>query len=560
MIKLIKEKTTKKTRNMEDDFRGIYIGDMLEEIDYELKQEGFNLVYTDECITPKDCKYSKYTDGKFEVIVYYAENDSIIRDIYVNEVVNESYKRSNIQEKIFPDQYQSNIDGKTYTIRWHDDKRQFYVQIPCARKTLWSDDPEDLMGKIDIELKKCYKKESYKRLHEQEEYAEKRGMIRKKKFGETLEFIFDDDAEDYDNAHYYNVRVRLSECDVPSYTRDEIYSGLAYNEKDAERRALNAVKRDFLNQKDNLASRFKKTDIVWHNADVIRVSRDASLEGGIIDMHGSLKNVYFIDDDRNTKKYFESVKPKKVNVRKLTEKDVEIEVKHEGILEVPEGKNVEDLPVSHFVNLAKKKGTGKITKALNNLQVWNKKKNPSLSKWAGDMIDKLNKRMEKKESIFKEGSYGLDYVTDAARYYFNKGYSYDEAEKDMIKRHKNESFIENVLDYMDELFDEDDYYDESLKESSTKSYWRYNLNDPNKIKVEENDDFDEYFDKYSIRKIKLTPCETPEDCYVDEGGWSTWAVCSDDYPYDEIYGTKEEAYDELMYRLNNSIYERRHDL
>lgn len=177
---------------------------------------------------------------------------------------------------------------------------------------------------------------------------------------------------------------------------------------------------------------------------------------------------------------------------------VEIEVKHEGILEVPEGKNVDDLPISHFEKLAKKKGLSKITRALNNLQVWNKNDNPKLSKWAGDMIDKLNKRMEKKESL------------------------------------KTESVF--------------------------KSYWRYNLNDPNKIKVEENDDFDEYFDKYSIRKIKLTPCETPEDCYVDEGGWSTWAVCSDDYPYDEIYGTKEQAYDELMYYLNNSIYERRHDL
>ena len=33
---------------------------------------------------------------------------------------------------------------------------------------------------------------------------------------------------------------------------------------------------------------------------------------------------------------------------KLHEQDVEIEVKHEGILEVPEGKNVDDLPLSHF--------------------------------------------------------------------------------------------------------------------------------------------------------------------------------------------------------------------
>lgn len=83
--------------------------------------------------------------------------------------------------------------------------------------------------------------------------------------------------------------------------------------------------------------------------------------------------------------------------KKLHEQDVEIEVKHKGILEVPEGKNVDDLPVSHFVNLAKKKGLSKITKALNNLQVWNKNDDPKLSKWAGDMIDKVSKKMEKED-------------------------------------------------------------------------------------------------------------------------------------------------------------------
>lgn len=90
------------------------------------------------------------------------------------------------------------------------------------------------------------------------------------------------------------------------------------------------------------------------------------------------------------------------DVNNLYEQDVEIEVKHEGILEVPEGKNVDDLPMSHFEKLAKKKGLGKITKALNNLQVWNKNDDPKLSKWAGDMIDKLNKKLgkeDKKESL-----------------------------------------------------------------------------------------------------------------------------------------------------------------
>ena len=94
--------------------------------------------------------------------------------------------------------------------------------------------------------------------------------------------------------------------------------------------------------------------------------------------------------------------------KRLKEQNVEIEVKHEGILEVPEGKNVDDLPLSHFEKLAKKKGLGKITKALNNLQVWNKNDDPKLSKWAGDMIDKLNKKLKKDESI-KEYYIGSEY-------------------------------------------------------------------------------------------------------------------------------------------------------
>lgn len=75
----------------------------------------------------------------------------------------------------------------------------------------------------------------------------------------------------------------------------------------------------------------------------------------------------------------------------IQEQDVNIDVKHEGILEVPENKNVDDLPLSHFVNLVNKKGLSAIVRALNNLQVWNKNKNPKLSKWAKNIISKLNK-------------------------------------------------------------------------------------------------------------------------------------------------------------------------
>lgn len=120
------------------------------------------------------------------------------------------------------------------------------------------------------------------------------------------------------------------------------------------------------------------------------------------------------DDLTNLASYVDSRKGKTESFgrRKLREQDVEIEVKNKGILEVPEDKNVDDLPMSHFEKLVKKHGLSKITKALNNLQVWNKNDDKKLSKWAGNMIDKLTKKYGKNESIsvkrFDEGWHNGD--------------------------------------------------------------------------------------------------------------------------------------------------------
>lgn len=79
-------------------------------------------------------------------------------------------------------------------------------------------------------------------------------------------------------------------------------------------------------------------------------------------------------------------------LKEMTEQNVKIPVKHPGVLEVPEGKDVEDLPESHFETLIKKKGWGEISRALTNLHVWNKDKNPSLASWANRMQEKLAKK------------------------------------------------------------------------------------------------------------------------------------------------------------------------
>ena len=59
--------------------------------------------------------------------------------------------------------------------------------------------------------------------------------------------------------------------------------------------------------------------------------------------------------------------------------EVDIEVKHSGLLEVPNGKEVDQLPQSHFQKLIDKKGYEAIIRGLTNLEVWNKNKNPKLS-------------------------------------------------------------------------------------------------------------------------------------------------------------------------------------
>lgn len=72
----------------------------------------------------------------------------------------------------------------------------------------------------------------------------------------------------------------------------------------------------------------------------------------------------------------------------------DIEVKNPGILGVPDGKNFWDLPVSHFIDLAKSKGKGAIMKALLNLERWNKNDDPDISKKARAIIDKLTGNTE----------------------------------------------------------------------------------------------------------------------------------------------------------------------
>lgn len=94
---------------------------------------------------------------------------------------------------------------------------------------------------------------------------------------------------------------------------------------------------------------------------------------------------FFIDGDGNCK--LSDIQNVKLNESVLNEDSA--------VLEVPDGKSVESLPVSHFKSLIDKKGRDKIWKAITNLQVWFKNKDPKLSKWAIGMKKSLGDYGEK---------------------------------------------------------------------------------------------------------------------------------------------------------------------
>ena len=110
-------------------------------------------------------------------------------------------------------------------------------------------------------------------------------------------------------------------------------------------------------------------------------------------------------------------------------KDTKIEVENPSLLEVPEGKKVYDLPVSHFKKLIDKKGREKIIRAITNLQVWNKNDDHKIASWAKKMKKSLEGYGEKKtknESYLCEApdEFGIPYDSEVMAKY-DKEISYN---------------------------------------------------------------------------------------------------------------------------------------
>jgi len=79
-----------------------------------------------------------------------------------------------------------------------------------------------------------------------------------------------------------------------------------------------------------------------------------------------------------------------------------IKIKHPGILNIPDNKYFWQMPLKHYINLAKEKGKKAIMTALLNLERWNKKKNPDISKKASNIIDKLKNNKDWQNESIKE--------------------------------------------------------------------------------------------------------------------------------------------------------------
>lgn len=147
----------------------------------------------------------------------------------------------------------------------------------------------------------------------------------------------------------------------------------------------------------NLTNRLKKLGIPVTAGKVKKSDIKKVLANGAIDSLAKRIALYIFNEgleadhvlsriDAYARQHLKKLSPTKMAA------STDVEVKNPGILEVPEGKKVMDLPLSHFKSLMDKKGKAPIMRALVNLERWNKKQNPSVSKWASKTIDNLKEK------------------------------------------------------------------------------------------------------------------------------------------------------------------------
>lgn len=269
--------------------------------------------------------------------------------------------------------------------------------------------------KYDIEYKKSYRPETnewvlildpwtvdIEKLYPDRDQFITTGLY--KKGGERKKNI----EEDVEDITYYDVA-----GDEETFTKEDIYDALKYSYEPEKFKDL-----DLAEVRGAFSTYF----------DIPYIGHDKLFKEVLDEIQGNLEEAYnkfeketdkdyiksSIDEMERYLRMWDSKSPKekreigtkqnlqrdlkyaKQRLSQLTE-DVDINVENEGILEVPKDKKVNELPTSHFEKLIDKKGYEPIIRALNNLQVWNKNNNKSLSNWAESMMKKLKDKYRKDE-------------------------------------------------------------------------------------------------------------------------------------------------------------------
>jgi hypothetical protein len=83
---LYKYNPTKDSRYMQQDLRGIYVGDDVSELDEELTREGYFVAQSGHCLSPKSCDYKTWSNERFVITVYYNRETHIVDTIYVEDM------------------------------------------------------------------------------------------------------------------------------------------------------------------------------------------------------------------------------------------------------------------------------------------------------------------------------------------------------------------------------------------------------------------------------------------------------------------------------------------
>lgn len=83
---LYKYNPTKESRYMQQDLRGIYVGDDVSELDEELTNEGYFVAQSGHCLSPRYCDYKTWSNEKFVITVYYNRETHIVDTIYVEDM------------------------------------------------------------------------------------------------------------------------------------------------------------------------------------------------------------------------------------------------------------------------------------------------------------------------------------------------------------------------------------------------------------------------------------------------------------------------------------------